>query len=426
MNLLAPKFIKAEFSIFAKNLIVYNTYLLNNGIRIIHKSVDSDVAHCGIIINTGTRDEAENEHGIAHLTEHMLFKGTKRRRAFHVLSRMDDVGGEMDAWTTKEETCISASFLNEFYERAIELINDVIFNSVFPPREIEKEREVIIDEINSYKDSPAESIFDDFEDLIYPKHPLGRNILGTKKLLEKYTDLNIKNFISEKYNTDQMVICSIGKIKFERLIKYCEKYFGTNPANYRNFKRISFSDNIAVNKSLKKNTHQAHVITGTYAYPFNDIKRLPLFLITNLLAGPAMNSRLNMSLREKRGISYNIEANYTPYEDTGNFNIYFGCDKENIELANDLVFKELELLKSKKMGPVQLSKTKKQLIGQIAIGSEINSSMLLSMGKTYLIYNQIETLKETIKEIESVTASQISEVANELFNRDKFSSLIYY
>jgi len=404
---------------------VYNTYLLKNGIRIIHKTVDSDVAHCGVIINTGTRDEDVNEHGIAHLTEHMLFKGTKRRRAFHVLSRMDDVGGEMDAWTTKEETCISSSFLIEYYERAIELLNDVIFNSVFPPKEIEKEKEVIIDEINSYKDSPAESIFDDFEDLIYPKHPLGRNILGTKRLLEKYTDTNIKEFISEKYNTDQMVFCSIGKIKFEKLIRFCEKYFGSNPPNYRSFKRSIFSDQIAVNKTIKGKTHQAHVILGTYAYPFSDIKRLPLFLITNLLAGPAMTSRLNMSLREKRGISYNIEANYTPYEDTGNFNIYYGCDKINIELATEIVFKELEILKTNKMGPVQFLKTRKQLIGQIAIGSEINSNMLFSLGKTYLIYNQIETIKETIKEIESVTPMQVMEVANELFHREKFSTLIY-
>jgi predicted Zn-dependent peptidase len=174
--------------------------------------VESDVAHCGIIINTGTRDEDKNQHGIAHLTEHMLFKGTKRRKAYHVLSRMEDVGGETDAWTTKEETAISASFLCEFYERAIDLINDVVFSSAFPPKEIEKEREVIIDEINSYKDSPAESIFDDFEELLYPNHSLGRNILGTKKLLEKYTDTDIKRFTSEKYNTDQMVFCSLAKL----------------------------------------------------------------------------------------------------------------------------------------------------------------------------------------------------------------------
>lgn len=388
--------------------------------------MESDVAHCGIIINTGTRDEDKNQHGIAHLTEHMLFKGTKRRKAYHVLSRMEDVGGETDAWTTKEETAISASFLCEFYERAIDLINDVVFSSAFPPKEIEKEREVIIDEINSYKDSPAESIFDDFEELLYPNHSLGRNILGTKKLLEKYTDVDIKRFTSEKYNTDQMVFCSIGKIKFEKLMKYCEKYFGANPENKRLYVRSAFTENVVFNKSVRKNTHQAHCITGTYAYPFSDSKRLPMFLLANMLAGPGMNSRLTMLLREKKGISYNIEANYSPYEDTGSFNVYFGSDKENVEPALNIIFKELESLKATKLGPVQLSKIKKQLIGQIAIGSEIHSNMLLSMGKTYLIYNQVETLKETIKEIESVTAEQMIEVANEIFNRDKFSTLIYY
>jgi predicted Zn-dependent peptidase len=383
------------------------------------------VAHCGVIINTGTRDEDFNQHGIAHFTEHMMFKGTKKRKAYHVLSRMDDVGGEIDAWTTKEETAISASFLHEFYERAIELMNDVLFHSSFPQKEMEKEKEVIIDEINSYKDSPAENIFDDFEDLIYPGHSLGRNILGTKKLLEKYTDKDIKRFITEKYNTDQMVFCSIGNIKFEKLLKYCNKYFGENPENKRLFLRTPFVGNVAVNKTVKKNTHQAHCILGTYAYPFNDPKRLPLFLLTNMLAGPGMNSRLTMLLREKKGISYNIEANYSPYEDTGNFNIYFGSDKENLELAKSTIFKELDSLKTKNLGPVQMAKVKKQLIGQIAIGSEIHSNVLLSMGKTYLIYNQVETLKETVKEINSVTATQIAEVANEIFDRDKFSTLIY-
>lgn len=404
---------------------MYRTAILANGIRIIHKSVESDVAHCGIIINTGTRDEDANQHGIAHLTEHMLFKGTKKRKAFHVLSRMEDVGGEIDAYTTKEETCISSSFLHEFYERAIELMNDIIFNSTFPYKEIEKEREVIIDEINSYKDSPADMIFDDFEDLIYPGHSLGRNILGTKKSLEKFNDKDILRFISEKYNTDQMVFCSIGNIKFEKLLKYCEKYFGSNPINLRNFKRNSFDTHISLRKIVKKHTHQSHCVLGNYAYSFNNPKRLPLFLISNMLAGPGMNSKLNMVLREKKGLSYNIESNYTPYEDTGSFNIYFGVDKENIDLAIDLIFKELDNLKLKTLGPVQLSKIKKQFIGQLAIGSEINSNMLLSMGKTFLIYNQTENLKETIAKIESVTAQQIMDTANEIFIRENFSALIY-
>ena len=356
----------------------------------------------------------------------MLFKGTKKRRAFHVLSRMEDVGGEIDAYTTKEETCVSASFLNEFYERAIELISDVIFNSTFPEKEIEKEKEVIIDEINSYKDSPAEMIFDDFEDLIYPDHPLGRNILGDEENILKYSGSDIKRFILDKYNTDQMVICSIGNIKFERLLKYCQRYFCVQEAKYRKYKREKFANQVVVNKKICKNTHQAHCILGTYAYTFNDHKRLPLFLLSNLMAGPGMNSRLNMILREKRGISYNIESNYSPYEDTGNFNIYFGSDKENIEIAIGLIFKEFNNLKNKKLGPIQLNKAKKQLIGQIAIGSEIHSNMLLTMGKSFLIYNQVETLKQTITQVESVSAEQILQVANEILNPDKFSSLIYY
>ncbi|MDD2635925.1 MAG: pitrilysin family protein [Bacteroidales bacterium] len=405
---------------------MYKTAVLDNGIRVVHKFVESDVGHCGLIINAGTRDESVSQHGIAHLTEHMLFKGTKKRRAFHVLSRMEDVGGEIDAYTTKEETCITSSFLHEFYERAIELINDIIFNSTFPSKEIEKEKEVIIDEINSYKDSPAEMIFDDFEDLIYPKHSLGRNILGTKKSLKALDNKDIKSFISEKYNTDQMVFCSIGNIKFDKLLRYCNKYFGNNPANRRVYKRQEFSNRIVENKIVKFNTHQAHCVLGTYAYTFNDPKRLPLFLISNLLAGPGMNSRLNMALRERNGISYNIEANYSPYEDTGNFNIYFGADKENVEYGIELIFKELDLLKDKKLGPLQLSKAKKQLIGQIAIGSEIHSNILLSLGKSFLIYNQVETIKQTIDEIDTVTGEQIQKVANELFVRDKFSSLIYY
>jgi predicted Zn-dependent peptidase len=209
-------------------------------------------------------------------------------------------------------------------------------------------------------------------------------------------------------------------------MKYCEKYFGSNPENKRLYLRSAFTENVVFNKSVRKNTHQAHCITGTYAYPFSDSKRLPMFLLANMLAGPGMNSRLTMLLREKKGISYNIEANYSPYEDTGSFNVYFGSDKENVEPALNIIFKELESLKATKLGPVQLSKIKKQLIGQIAIGSEIHSNMLLSMGKTYLIYNQVETFKETIKEIESVTSEQMIEVANEIFNRDKFSTLTYY
>ena len=404
----------------------FNSAVLQNGIRIIHKHTVSSVADCGIVINTGTRDENSNQHGLAHFTEHLLFKGTAKRKAFHLISRMEDVGGEIDAYTTKEETYISTSFLTEYYERAIELLNDMVFHSIFPQKEIEKEKEVIIDEINSYKDNPAEMIFDEFEELMYPNHQLGKNILGNKKQLLKYKTADIHNFTSQKYNTDQMVFCSIGNIKFDKLLNYCKKYFENNPANYRSFSRIAPTEKIIFDKKIKKNTYQAHCILGTYSYSVNDTKRIPLFLISNMLAGPGMSSKLSFALREKKGIAYNIESNCFFYEDTGIFNIYFGVDKENVNKATNVIFKELELLQTKTLGILQLSKIKKQLIGQLAISNEINSNTVLSIGKTYLVYNQIETLEDAIKEIEAITSKQILNIANEIFVKDNFSKIIYY
>ena len=405
---------------------MYNSAVLQNGIRIVHKHIESNVAHCGIVINTGSRDEDQNQHGLAHFTEHLLFKGTKKRKAFHIISRMEDVGGEIDAYTTKEETYISTSFLNDYYERAIELLNDMVFNSIFPQKEIEKEKEVIIDEINSYKDNPAEMIFDEFEELMYPNHQLGKNILGNKKQLSKYNTADIYSFTSQKYNTNHIVFCSIGNIKFDKLLNYCRKYFEVNPANYRNFSRISPVEKVIFDKKVKKNTYQAHCILGTYAYSLNDTKRVPLYLITNMLGGIGMSSKLSFALREKKGIAYNIEANHFFYEDSGLFNIYFGVDKENINKAIDIIFKELELLRTKTLGVLQLNKIKKQLIGQLAINNEINSNTVLSLGKAYLVYNQIETLEDAIKEVETITSQQILEIANEIFIRDNFSKIIYY
>jgi predicted Zn-dependent peptidase len=413
-------------SIFAKKNYMYQISELSNGIRLVHKYVDSDVAHCGIIINTGSRDEDENQSGLAHFTEHMLFKGTKHRKTFHILSRLEDVGGEIDAYTSKEETCVTASFLNEFYERAIELLNDVVFNSTFPEREFEREREVIIDEINSYKDSPVDTIYDLFEEMIFPKHPLGRNILGSQKLLKKFKVDEIRTFVAKKYNTDQMVFASIGKIKFDRLQKLCKKYLEQNPANYRNYKRIEFNNKTVFEKKIARKTHQLHCIIGTYAYSYKNPKRLPFFMINNLLAGPGMNSRLNLLLREKKGFSYNIESNYTNYEDTGSFTIYFSSDKNNHEIALELIFKEFSALKSKSLGTLQLNKMKKQLIGQLAIANEIHSNVLMGIGKSVLVYNNVETLKEMYSEIEKVTESDILEVANEILNKDNFSKLIFY
>lgn len=409
----------------AKFSRVYETITLANGIRIIHYRVKSDVAHCCMLMNTGTRDEDERQLGMAHFTEHMLFKGTRKRKAYHLLNRMESVGGEVDAYTTKEETCVSSSFLVEFYERAIELLNDVVFNSVFPQREIEKECDVIVDEINTYKDNPSENIFDEFESSMYANHPLGHNILGTKKSISKFKTADFLDFTKSKYNTDQMVFCSIGDIDFRRLVRLCEKHFGQNAASLRTFSRVSFPDSVKFDKVVKKKGMQANTIIGNYCYSYSNPKRVPMFLVSNILAGPGMNSRLNMQLREHHGLSYNIESNYTTYQDTGLFSIFFSSDHEKVDFAVDMIFRELDNMRTRKMGVLQLSRAKKQLIGQVAIESSSYSNLLFPTAKSFMNYGKAETFKETVALIEAITADDVMEVANEIFVRDKFSSIKY-
>ena len=403
----------------------FNTYTLKNGIRIIHKSEKSEVGYCGIIINAGSRDEEEEEHGMAHFIEHVIFKGTKKRKAFHVLSRLEDVGGELNAYTTKEETCIYASFLKEDYERSMELIADISFHSIFPEKELEKEKEVIIDEINSYKDSPAELIFDDFEELLYPNHPIGRNILGEAKRLKKFTKNDILKFINKNYHTDQIVFCSVGSQNFKKVIKLAEKYFGDIPENRRVVKR----DDIPASKptiiKTDKDTYQSHIIIGSTAYDYNHPKRLGLHLLNNLLGGPGMNSRLNMCLREKRGIAYNIESSYTPLYGTGVFSIYWGTDRKNVEKSLKIVFNELNKLRTQELGSMQLHKAKRQLKGQIAISSENKENLMLNIGKSHLLYNKVDSLTEVYHKIDQLTSSDLLEIANETFNPDNLSQLIY-
>ncbi|TLX75605.1 insulinase family protein [Labilibacter sediminis] len=405
--------------------MIFNTHTLNNGIRIIHKQESSEVGYCGMIINAGSRDEKENEHGMAHFIEHVVFKGTKKRKAFHVLSRMEDVGGELNAYTTKEETCIYATFLKEDYERSMELISDITFHSIFPEKELIKEKEVIIDEINSYKDSPAELIFDDFEELLYPNHPIGRNILGTPEALKSFNRENIFDFISNNYHTDQIVFCSISHHDFKRVIKLAEKYFGDIPENRRIVKRKPIEVSKPTIIKADKDTYQSHVIIGGTAYDYNHPNRLGLHLLNNLLGGPGMNSRLNMSLREKRGIAYNIESNYTPFYGTGVFSVYFGTDQKNVEKSIKVVHKELDLLRNQKLGQMQLHKAKRQLKGQIAISSENKESLMLNIGKSFLLYNKVDSLEYVYKKIDSLSASDLMDIANECFNPDHLSQLIY-
>jgi predicted Zn-dependent peptidase len=403
----------------------YKTYTLDNGIRLIHRPATSLIAHAGLFFNTGSRDEEKNEHGLAHFIEHVIFKGTKKRKSYHINSRLEDVGGELNAYTTKEETCIHASFLKEDIERALELISDISFNSIFPEKEIEKEKIVIIDEINSYKDNPAEQIFDDYEEMLFPKDALGRNILGTPDALMKYNRGNLLNFINKNYYTDEMILSVVGDIEFAKLVKLLNEYYGQIPSKTKQLKRALVNDYLPKLREEIKNTFQVHCIIGNKAYCYIDSKRLIMHLLNNILGGPGMNSRLNLSLRERYGCTYNIESSYNPYFDTGVFGVYFGSDKENLEKSLRLVKKEFDLLKTKKLGEIQLSKAKKQLIGQIAISSEHNENLMISMGKSYLIFGKVESLEEINHQIENISSLELMEAANEVFDHNKLSTIIY-
>jgi len=397
----------------------------SNGIRLVHYPIAGVVAHCGLVINTGSRDEMAGECGMAHFIEHMLFKGTKKRKAYHILSRLEDVGGELNAYTTKEETAVHASFMKEDYERAIEIISDITFNSQLPEKEIEKEKDVVIEEINSYLDSPAELIFDDFEEQIFTGLPIGHNILGNPAIVKSFTQASLSDFISKNYNTDQMVFCSVGNIKSEKLLKLFKKYFEALPAKRQILRPYTQWTYNPLSVVKKKDTFQNHCIIGNVAYDLKDDRRIGMFLLNNILGGQGLNSRLNLSLREKNGFAYNVESSYNPYYDTGAFSIYFGTDTQNLDKSISITYAELNRLRTTKLGNIQLSKAKNQIKGYLARGYENFESLMLSLGKSLLVFNKIEGLEETSKKIDAVTSSDLLNTANDIFNPERLSMLIY-
>jgi predicted Zn-dependent peptidase len=400
-------------------------HTLDNGLRLVHHRTTGMVAHCGLIINIGSRDESDAEHGIAHFIEHMMFKGTRKRKAFHILSRLEDVGGELNAYTTKEETAIHASFLKQDYERAVELISDVIFGSSFPDKEIEKEKDVVIEEINSYLDNPADLIFDDFEELIFPDQPIGRNILGTQETVRAFSRQMLSEFTTENYNASQMVFCSVGDISNEVVLKLFKKYFSSLVTPERKEREIRRWQYTPSSKTQNKDTYQNHCILGNIAYDIKDKRRTRLFLLNNILGGQGMNSRLNLSLREKNGLAYNIESSYNPYFDTGVFSIYFGTDKQYLERSISITMAELKKLRESRLGLIQLSKAKNQIKGYLARGYENHESLMLSLGKSLQVFDRIDTIGEIYNKIDGVTASEILETANDIFEPSRLSMLIY-
>ncbi len=403
----------------------YNTLTLANGLRIIHLPVNSAVAYCGFAINGGTRDEATGEEGMAHFVEHMVFKGTQKRRSWHIINRMENVGGELNAYTAKEETVIYSVFLEEHLQRATELICDLVRHSNCPLGELNKEREVVLDEINSYRDNPSELIYDEFENQLFAGHTLGHPILGYPESIELFTPELCTQFLQKQYTPSNMVFFVMGRSPFKQVVKLAEKYMGDMPpSNHQNI-RTAPEPIAQFTSSEKMETYQTHALYGGRAYNMFHPKRRALFLLNNLLGGPGMNSRLNLSLREKRGYVYNVESSVTTYSDTGVFALYLGTDPKNWGKCQDLVQKTLQQLCNKELTTLQLHTAKKQLMGQMGVGMENRENIALNMAKSFLHYNRYSSLSENYKHIEAITTSEILEVANEVIAPNNLSLLTY-
>ncbi|MBP5412458.1 MAG: insulinase family protein [Bacteroidales bacterium] len=404
--------------------MAYNYFQLSNGIRVIHKQVDTSISHVGIVVNTGTRDELQGESGIAHFIEHAIFKGTTKRNTYQVLSYLENVGGELNAYTTKEETFFYASVLNAYLQRAVDLLADIVFNSTFCQKELEKEKEVVKEEIKLCKDTPSEWIFDEFEDLVFDGHSLGTNILGSIASLKKINRKGILQFINRTYTTDQMVVAVVGNVTLAELKKILNKYLGDLPEQHRTFQRQVFTGYHPVNKTIKLHSNQSHIVMGCALPAYNDRQCQVAALLSNILGGQGLNSRLNMLIREKKGYVYNIEANYTALSDAGLFNIYIGCDHKNQEKCIELTQKEIRKIQEVKLGTLQLRRSHLQMIGQMCITYDSNLNEMLSIGKNHLLFHEVDTVEDMVKTIQSITAEELQDMANTMLDIDNFTYLI--
>lgn len=399
---------------------------LSNGIRIIHKQVsNTKIAHCGFIFDIGSRDEREDQQGLAHFLEHMAFKGTKKRKSFHIINRLESVGGELNAFTTKEKIFFHASILDKHYERAVELLTDISFNSVFPEKEVKKEKGVILEEMSMYLDFPEEAIVDEFDEVVFKGHSLGNNILGTRESVNSFKQEDFTAFLRENMSSERIVFASVGNISPAKLDKLAAKYFEELPAFKAHKERIPFTNYVPNRLEVRKPVNQAHCILGTEAYSLKDKKRIPFFMLSNLLGGYAMTSRLNMNLRERHGYVYAVDSSFQSYVDTGLFYVYFGTEKKLMEKSLRQVWSELRRAKEKPLGRVQLSSLKEQLCGQLAMGEESNAGLMQVLGKSLLDLDRVETLNEIFDQINSVSALEIQDIANELFQTDRMSMLQY-
>ncbi|RKQ51428.1 putative Zn-dependent peptidase [Roseivirga pacifica] len=407
-------------------MVDYNLFQLPNGIRIVHKEVpNTKIVHCGFILDIGSRDERENQLGIAHFWEHMAFKGTKKRKAFHILNRLDSVGGELNAYTTKEKICFYASALERHTDSAFELLQDITFDSIFPEKQIENERGVILEEMALYKDSPEDAIQDEFDNVVFGEHPLGQNILGTPNSVKSFRRADFQNFVKQNLNTERVVFSCVGGIPLKKVKRLAEKYFGKVPHFKAEKQRIAFGTYLPQTKVEERAISQAHCAIGSTAFELGHDDRLKFFMLLNILGGPGMNSRLNLALREKYGFVYNVEAAYHPYSDTGLFAIFYGTEKSQTNRSRRLVMKELKKLREKPLGTMQLHSAKEQLVGQLAMAEENNVNLMLMMGKSILDLERIESLDSIFKNIRSVTSTELLDIANATLQDDKMSFLTF-
>ncbi|WP_128545933.1 M16 family metallopeptidase [Larkinella soli] len=404
----------------------YEVHTLPNGIRIVHKQIPhTQIAHCGIMLDIGSRDEQPHQQGLAHFWEHMAFKGTKKRKSFHIINRLETVGGELNAYTTKEKVCFHASVLGLHFEKATELLADIAFHSVFPEKQIEKERSVILEEMAMYYDSPEDALQDDFDQVVFRNHPLGGNILGTPETVRSFTREQLQHFIGENLDTERVVFASVSNWPFSKVKKVAEKYFSDVPRLTSERKRQAPDHYEPQRVTVERPITQAQYAVGRPSYALPDPRRLPFFMLVNLLGGPGMNSRLNMNLREKYGLVYSIEASYTPFLDTGFLGIYFGTDQKNLERSVQQIHKELKVLREKPLTATQLHHTREQLMGQLAMSEESNQSFMLMMAKSILDTGKVDSLPEIFAEIRQVDAAQLQDLANEMFDENQLSHLIF-
>jgi predicted Zn-dependent peptidase len=399
---------------------------LANGIRIVHQQVThTRLVHCGFILNIGSRDENKEQEGLAHFWEHMAFKGTHKRNSFHIINRLESLGGELNAYTTKEKVCFYASVLKDHYAKAADLLFDITFNSTFPEKQIEKERQVILEEMAMYRDAPDDSIQDELDELVFENHALGRNILGTEATVGGFTQQDFFDFISSRLDTSKVVFSVVGNITFEKALKAIEGPLSQIPAKHTLYVRSGFHDYKPKNKTVQRDVTQSLCAIGRPAYSLHDRNRFKLYLLNNILGGPSMNSRLNLSLRENHGYVYSVESNYHTYSDTGFFGIFFGTEEKTLKKSMAIVHRELEKLRNKKLGSLQLHMAKEQAIGQMAMAEENYSALMLVYGKSLIDHDKIDPLETIFEKIRSATAEEIQEIAQHIFDPTQLSYLIY-